>query len=190
MMPATMPANPYPGLRAFEAHESDLFFGRERETDDLRKRLRTTRLLAVVGGSGSGKSSLVRSGLIPSLHRGLMPGAGSSWRVAIIRPGEDPIGNLAAALGQPAVIGGADAHADTRRTVLEANLRDSSLGLAEAIRHARLPAGDNVLVLVDQFEELFRFGEPPAAQAGDDAAAFVKLLLEAAASRTCRCTWC
>ena len=181
MTPATMPANPYPGLRAFEASESDLFFGRERETDELRKRLRTTRLLAVVGGSGSGKSSLVRSGLIPSLHGGLMAGAGSSWRVAITRPGEDPVGNLAAALDQPTVLGGADAHADTRRTILEANLRDSSLGLAEAIRHARLPAGDNVLVLVDQFEELFRFWRSRRRhQAGDDAAAFVKLLLEAA----------
>ena len=181
MTPAATPANPYPGLRAFEAHESDLFFGRERETDELRKRLRTTRLLAVVGGSGSGKSSLVRSGLIPSLHRGLMSGTAGSWRVAIIRPGEDPIGNLAAALDQAAVLGGADAHADTRRTVLEANLRDSSLGLAEAIRHARLPAGDNVLVLVDQFEELFRFWRSRRRhQAGDDAAAFVKLLLEAA----------
>lgn len=58
-------ANPFPGLRSFEPGESELFFGREPETDELRRRLRVTRFLAVVGGSGSGKSSLVRSGLIP-----------------------------------------------------------------------------------------------------------------------------
>ena len=73
--------NPFPGLRAFEPEESELFFGRESETDDLRRLLRSTRLLAVVGSSGSGKSSLVRSGLIPSLHSGFMSGTGSSWRV-------------------------------------------------------------------------------------------------------------
>jgi len=174
-------ANPYPGLRAFEAADSALFFGREQEADELRRRLRTTRLLAVVGGSGSGKSSLVRSGLIPSLHGGFMPGAGSSWRVAITRPGEDPIANLAVALDHPAILGDAidSERAGTRRTLLEVTLRDSSLGLAEAVRHARLPAGDNVLVVVDQFEELFRFRRSRRAQATNDAAAFVKLLLEA-----------
>jgi predicted nuclease with TOPRIM domain len=172
------PCNPYPGLRAFEPDESEFFFGRERETDELRRRLRTTRLLAVVGSSGSGKSSLVRSGLIPSLHSGFMSGAGSSWRVAIARPGEDPIGNLAAALDE--LLGRTDAHADTQRTVIEAGLRDSSLGLAETVRQARLPDGDNVLVVVDQFEELFRFRRSlhQRQAAGDDAAAFVKLLLE------------
>jgi hypothetical protein len=171
------PGNPYPGLRAFEPDESEFFFGREPETDELRRRLRTTRLLAVVGSSGSGKSSLVRCGLIPSLHSGFMSGAGSSWRVAIARPGEDPIGNLAAALDE--VLGCTDAHADTQRTVIEAGLRDSSLGLAETVRQARLPGGDNVLVVVDQFEELFRFRRSRhQRQAGDDAAAFVKLLLE------------
>lgn len=180
-MADTPPANPYPGLRAFEPGEADLFFGRERETDELRRRLRTTRLLAVVGGSGSGKSSLVRSGLIPSLHGGFMAGAGSSWRVAITRPGEDPIGRLADALDRPDVLRTDEAHADTRRTLLEVTLRDSSLGLAEAVRHAQLPAGDNLLVVVDQFEELFRYRRSGAARAGgDDAALFVRLLIEAA----------
>ena len=64
--------NPFPGLRPFEPDEEHLFFGREKEIDELLRRLRTTRFLAVVGTSGSGKSSLVRSGLIPSLHSGFM----------------------------------------------------------------------------------------------------------------------
>ena len=67
-----------------------------------------SRFLSVVGTSGSGKSSLVRSGLIPSLYSGMMVKAGSSWRVAIMRPGEDPIGHLAAALDAPDVLGEPD----------------------------------------------------------------------------------
>src|SRR4051812_29913825 len=95
--------SPFPGLRPFEPDEDHLFFGREREIDELLRRLSETRFLAVVGTSGSGKSSLVRSGLIPSLHSGFMVTAGSSWRVALLRPGEDPIGNLASALCAPHV---------------------------------------------------------------------------------------
>jgi len=70
--------NPFPGLRPFQADEDHLFFGREKETDELLRRLRQNRFLSVVGTSGSGKSSLVRSGLIPSLYSGFMVDAGST----------------------------------------------------------------------------------------------------------------
>src|SRR6476659_5786955 len=99
-MPSNPPFNPFPGLRPFEPDEDHLFFGREKEIDEVLRRLRQTRFLSVVGTSGSGKSSLVRSGLIPSLYSGFMVGAGSSWRVAVLRPGEDPIGHLAWSLGE------------------------------------------------------------------------------------------
>src|SRR3954454_19586402 len=102
-------SNPFPGLRPFEPEEDYLFFGRERQTDELLRRLRTTRFLSVLGRSGSGKSSLVRSGPTPRPHGGAMTRAASRWRVAIMRPGQDPIGNLAAALTAPEALGdGAD----------------------------------------------------------------------------------
>ena len=91
-------SNPFPGLRPFEPDEDHLFFGRDCQIDDLMRRLRTTRFLAVVGGSGSGKSSLVKCGVVPNLHRGYMVQAGSHWRVAILRPGENPIKNIGEAL--------------------------------------------------------------------------------------------
>ena len=78
--PASRTFNPFPGLRPFEPDEDYLFFGREAQVDELLRRLRTTRFLSVLGTSGSGKSSLVRSGLIPSLHGGAMTRAGSRWR--------------------------------------------------------------------------------------------------------------
>src|SRR5579863_989366 len=99
-----LPFNPFPGLRPFEAEEDYLFFGREKQIDELLRRLRSTRFLTVLGSSGSGKSSLVRAGLIPALQGGFMMSAGSSWRIATFRPAGDPIGNLALALSNPEVL--------------------------------------------------------------------------------------
>jgi hypothetical protein len=174
--------NPFPGLRPFEADEDHLFFGREREVDELLRRLRTTRFLAVVGTSGSGKSSLIRSGLIPALYSGFMAKAGTSWRIATLRPGEDPFAHLAAALAPADILGGGDPElAATQPVLIEASLRRSPRGLVEAVRLARLKPEDNLLVVVDQFEELFRFRRNRQVQhARDEAIAFVRLLLEAA----------
>jgi energy-coupling factor transporter ATP-binding protein EcfA2 len=63
-----------------------LFFGREKQVDELMKKLRMVKFLAVIGSSGSGKSSLVKSGLIPSLHSGFMAGAGSNWKICTFIP--------------------------------------------------------------------------------------------------------
>ncbi len=181
--------HPFPGLRPFEPDEDHLFFGRERQTDELLRRLRSTRFLAILGTSGCGKSSLVRSGLIPSLYGGAMTRAGSSRRIAILRPGEDPIGNLAAALDAPEALGGADGGDigdggdGLSRRLLETTLRASNRGLVECVRQARIPPRDNVLVLIDQFEELFRFKRSRREQGRDESVAFVKLLLEAAGHR-------
>jgi tetratricopeptide (TPR) repeat protein len=182
-MPIEPNIHPFPGLRHFETDEEDLFFGREGQSEEILRRLRQHRFLAVVGASGSGKSSLIRAGLLPYLHGGFLAAAGSHWRVAIFRPGNDPIANLAAALNHPSVLGQPAESADQaarNAMLLEVSLRRSGLGLIEAVRLARLPEREQVVVVVDQFEELFRFanasGKP---RQEDDAAAFVKLLLEA-----------
>jgi len=174
--------NPFPGLRPFETDEYRLFFGREGQSDALIARLQRSHFLAIVGTSGSGKSSLVRAGLLPALRGGLMAGAGSGWRIAIMRPGSDPIGNLAIALAHKDVLleaGGGLPPAEAEAAI-EATLRRGSLGLTEVTRQARLTEHDKLLVVVDQFEELFRFrAARPSSSTGDDASAFVKLLLEA-----------
>jgi WD40 repeat protein len=178
--------NPFPGLRPFNPDESHLFFGRDGQSDELLRRLRRNRFLAVVGTSGSGKSSLVRAGLLPLLHGGFMDGAGSHWRVALFRPGAAPIGSLAEALSQPEVIGAktseskGDQHITVQPAIMEATLRRGSLGLVETVRQCQLPKRENLLLVVDQFEELFRL--KCSVQVGnfhDEGAAFVKLLLKA-----------
>ncbi len=166
---------PYPGLRPFRREEADLFFGREEQVEDMLARLETHRFMAVVGSSGCGKSSLVQAGLLPALEEGFLSGAGPYWRMAIMRPGNAPFERLTEALLQPDALGqerGSDA---TAAGFLQATLRRGPLGLIEAVQETHLPEGTNLLLVVDQFEEIFRYREQ--ASSVNDADAFVNLLL-------------
>ena len=168
--------SPFPGLRPFEANESFLFFGRDSQTEELLRRLASHRFLAVVGSSGSGKSSLVRAGLLPALYRGYLVGTGSRWRIAILRPGDSPLAELATNLGTAL---GIDAE---RFGHLLETLRESSIGLATAVRQAELTPGERLFILVDQFEELFRYAQDDERQEpSNDAFLFVESLLNATA---------
>ena len=170
----TFSGNPFPGLRPFESDEEHLFFGREAQVDELLAHLRRTRFVAVVGASGSGKSSLVRAGLLPALHGGFMSASGSRWYVAVMRPGRTPIASLASALYESGVLRAGSGDPELRIGLVRAVLERGALGLVEVVADARLAPTESLLVVVDQFEELFRFK-------ARDAVAFVKLLLAAIA---------
>jgi len=179
--------NPFPGLRSFQLKENYLFFGREGQTDELIRSLQHHRFVAVIGTSGSGKSSLVRAGLLSALYSGFMITTSSNWRVALFRPGDDPIGEMARALNKPDVLRndpdvlGVNAEDVAIRTIItETTLGYGPLGLIEVVQQAKLPIDVNLLIVVDQFEELFRFKQSATSkESKDQAAAFVKLLLEA-----------
>ena len=174
--------NPFPGLRPFDLDEEHLFFGREGQADELLDRLNQTGFLAVVGSSGSGKSSLVRAGLLPSLYSGFLNEASSHWRVALMRPGNAPIRNLAEALNEPDVFGQEqdDDDRDLYIELTETTLRRGDLGLVEVVKQARMAVRESLLLVIDQFEELFRFKRmADTVAAEDEAAAFVKLFLTA-----------
>lgn len=158
MIPEETYFNPFPGLRSFEEEEEYLFFGREKQIDDLINKLSKTRFLAVVGSSGSGKSSLVKSGLLPSLHSGYLAEAGSSWRICTFRPGSDPIGNLSSALWNPEILG-AEAYKETSSEIIESILRRTDRGIGNALKQLSSENKQNILIVVDQFEELFRFSK-------------------------------
>ena len=164
--------NPYPGLRPFEIQEAHLFFGRDQQIGELVARLQRSRFVAVVGVSGSGKSSLVRAGLIPALGRTQIGAGGARWRIVVTRPGGTPFQNLSTDL-QKAGLDSSD-------------LQRSSQGLLHVAR--QLGADETLLVVVDQFEELFRYkdlqpvqeeGRQQREAAASEAAEFVQLLLTA-----------
>lgn len=178
-------SNPFPGLRPFREGEEHLYFGREAQIDDMVDALARARFLAVVGASGSGKSSLINCGLVPALHRGLMTAAGSRWRVVVFRPGGRPIRALAEALAHRGIAASPPADGPfSPADLVETTLRMSRLGLLDAFEHARLPEDTNLLVVADQFEELFRYRHidgcegTQAGAVNEEATAFVNLLLE------------
>jgi len=174
--------NPFPGLRAFEEDEDILFFGREKQIDELVKKLRTTRLIAVIGSSGSGKSSLIKSGLIPNLQSGFMSGAGSNWRICSFKPGGDPIKNLVDGLVKAGALEDEEIPTDLLTNLYESSLRRSSNGLIEVYKQSGIEKHNNLLILVDQFEEIFRFSkfESDSREGKRDSVAFINLLLKAA----------
>ncbi len=90
--------NPFVGLRPFETDESVLFFGRREQTVELLQRLHQFHFVAVVGSSGSGKSSFIRAGLIPALKGGYLVKDRNQWIISIMKPGQSPLCNLAKAI--------------------------------------------------------------------------------------------
>jgi len=168
-------SNPFPGLRPFQLEESHLFFGREEQTGQLLERLSNTRFLAVVGASGSGKSSLVRAGLLPQLYGGTMVKTSVNWDISIMRPGGDPTTNLARSLVESDIF---EDNSEDQVQLLRTMLSRSGLGLLEAYRRSDIEPGTNLLILVDQFEEIFRFRQS-GSKASEEAADFIELILEA-----------
>src|SRR6516164_6192978 len=170
---------PYPGLRSFRRDESHIFFGRECTITEMVDRLALHRFLAVTGLSGSGKSSLVRTGLLNALERGLLVEAGSDWRVADFRPGARPLSRMVAALVDALGV----KFSENELGLIEAKLARGPLGLVEWLNEIEFSGETNLLLLVDQFEEIFRYRHGPS---GDDINAFVALLLASAKQRTRR----
>jgi WD40 repeat protein/energy-coupling factor transporter ATP-binding protein EcfA2 len=169
---------PYPGLRPFHRDEVDIFFGRDEQIDQLLARLDKKRFLAVVGPSGCGKSSLVQTGLLNALETGFLASAGVRWRMATLRPGNHPLRNLARALLEKEALGPERGGDENSEAFLLATLRRGPLGLVEIRREVALPQNTNLLVLVDQFEEIFRYRQQYDINEAD---AFVALLLASAA---------
>ena len=136
--------NPYKGLRAFDETDAADFYGRAALVDELVHAVGDRRLVAVVGPSGIGKSSVVKAGLVPALRGGALPGA-APWLVTDMFPGAYPYEELAAALLRVAV---------ERPDDLVEELARDELGIRRVVKRI-LPPGSELLLVVDQFEELF-----------------------------------
>jgi len=175
-------ANPFPGLRPFSIDESHLFFGREGQSDEVLLKLSKNRFIGVIGPSGSGKSSFIYCGVLPILYGGFLTETGPNWDVVVMRPGSAPIENLAHSILEkdPAYKKSDEDEQKIKRTITTTLLRSSSLGLVEAIVQTKRKSNNNYLILVDQFEELFRFKDSRDNENSlNETLAFVNLLMEA-----------
>jgi tetratricopeptide (TPR) repeat protein len=179
--------HPFPGLRPFAYQDHAYFFGREDQTFALYRLIDRSRFVAVVGSSGSGKSSLVRAGLLPLLDIETGETGGRSWLWSEMRPGDAPLQRLTNLLADlssdddPVVASG-------RRERIAAQVQRSSFGISEALAEIKSVTGKTLVLVVDQFEELFRYAAAGTARVNltaddartrDEAAQFVQLLLEA-----------
>lgn len=182
--------NPYRGLQVFDIEHSRYFFGRSavvewlldaiRPSDalDNRAQLKDNRFLAIIGASGSGKSSVARAGLLAALQQCALPGS-EHWPQVILKPGEKPLQSLAVALS-----GQADLPAQCRAElpVLIDRLREFPSKLHDL---ALIWLGQNeqqrLIILADQFEETFTLCKNP-----DEQRAFIDNLLHAAHEPTGR----
>jgi hypothetical protein len=174
--------NPFIGLRAFDGSESVRFFGRGEQTTELLERLYTSQFVAVLGYSGSGKSSLVFAGLIPKLLAGFLVQDRDGWFIAQMRPGDNPLRNLANAF-TAAFTGTTASSTNDYHSLLEtSDFRTLTATLAQALTRS----DSNLLILVDQFEELFRYRAAnilAGSTSHDSAGVFVDAVLHLAAQR-------
>ena len=170
-----LPDNPFVGLRPFNSDEALLFFGRREQTIELLQQLYRTHFVALVGSSGCGKSSLVRAGLIPKLKAGFLVEERDQWLIATMKPGDAPLNNLADALLGATT--GTSNEAKRKALVAAIHTGDAD-AIIERLTPALTDSDANLLLLIDQFEELFRFGlESGNAENRAEATQFVDLML-------------
>jgi len=166
---------PYRGLEYFDEAHADYFFGREDLTDQLIEKLRSHNFLAILGASGSGKTSVVRAGLIHKLRQGRAFSGSNCWQVQIITPTEQPLKSLATAFVNSA--GSAVERAEQLRRA-EGLLRDGTSGLAYLTRASLQATQDqHLLLIIDQFEELFTLCQGTHAER--DRVRFINTLINA-----------
>ena len=198
--------NPYPGLRFFRENEESFFFGRKKQISELHQKLAEKRFLAVLGVSGCGKSSLVRAGLIPRLKKSSLDVTSPGWEVMTMRPGKHPVKNLAKSLLECFEKSEEEKQFFSQEKIelLSANLWSSGLSkvLSENISFKLKDSSfesikeksdisqnkslilkqefdkPNILILVDQFEDVFHHRNKGKANDFDEFEKFVDLLLE------------
>jgi len=177
--------NPFPGLRPFSIDDAHLFFGREGQVDEILEKLYKNRSVAVIGYSGSGKSSLMYCGVIPVLFGGFMTETGPHWKVIVTRPGNSPIENLTNDainfLLKEGKIKQDESH--IHKALIGAVLRSGNDGLIELTKYLQTEHSENIFFFIDQFEELFRFREFGGDENLNEATSFVNLLLTAVSQR-------
>ncbi|MGH8908649.1 MAG: TIR domain-containing protein [Egibacteraceae bacterium] len=166
---AAADACPYRGLEVFDEAHAEFFFGRDDDTRRVVEKLKGSRFLAVLGPSGSGKSSLVRAGVIPALKGGALARS-EAWGVHLVTPGARPLSLLAALVARLLP------HESMLQTLDRMRTDDATLDTTVSLALADTGADERLVLVIDQVEELFTLCTDDA-----ERAAFVGNLCYAAA---------
>ncbi len=143
--------NPFPGFRPFQQKDEYFFFGRDQQIAEVLTNLGSHQFMALLGDSGSGKSSLVKAGIFPSLHGGYLTPYGSKWQMIEFRPRNKPLENLAHAVAN------LDLEKDYSHEEILEELNLNRAGLVTFLEETFQKTKRNILVYIDQFEELFSY---------------------------------
>lgn len=166
-----MAQGPYPGLRPFLPRERDIFFGREQMIDQVLVRLNEQHMVVVHGASGCGKSSLIAAGVLPQLAR-RRARRGLVLKTGTFRPGIQPVQSLVGLIGE---LCGGEAGPAPLDAVYRAISGGAGAARAGVARLAADAGVDQLCIVVDQFEELFRFAED---EGFEEAQRFADLLVQ------------
>ncbi len=167
--------NPFPGLRPYLSEESDWFYGRDVEMEEIYTKLLSNRFITLIGSSGCGKTSLINCGVIPLVRHHHIDGE-SQWRIISFRPGNDPMGNLAISISEELSASG---NMKTERKTVETELFDNPDGIGAVLRRFISNPEEKVLLVIDQFEELFRLASRGKKEiVAASVAKFVSLMVE------------
>jgi hypothetical protein len=167
----SLPLRPYPGLRPFEFNDAPIFFGREQIVEEIIDTLIDRNLIVIHGSSGSGKSSVMQAGVLPRLAR-LHRRHGVDWRLASMRPGGGPLWNLAHAVASLNYQSPLPSMVDEIRLKFEKEPDRIHRAIFETSGTERI----KVCLLVDQFEELFRFARESSKEESNQ---FIRLIMSA-----------
>ena len=146
------------GLNPYQEENSSIFYGREKEVENLLQIIQKNKLITLTGPSGSGKTSLVNAGLIPRLKKGFLGQSGVEWAICSFRPGISPIDNMISAITSSGAIN-MDLRSNTEDFLNYKKIvdEDQSLSISKIYSESEINKKKNLLIVVDQLEDIFLF---------------------------------
>lgn len=171
---------PFPGLRPFLYNETHLYYGQDQITQRVLNQILNHRFVAILGGAGVGKTSFVNCGLKPYFATGIVGSIHTHWHIIHSRPSNNPIRNLAEAISKVDAVDSKDVDENIQSHIIYNVLKRGKSGLIELLKQRKPETKEKFLLIIDQFEDIFRFkNERNESGLAEDAFEYVNILVNA-----------